>query len=357
MFKKTFVSLICIVAITGCGERQNNLSGATVGTLSLALEEAVNKKILPTASGFSSQATSFKSTAEGFCNTPSTTTLDALQQAWKSLSAQWYKLAIYNFGPVNNDLIFPRINFIDSLRLRGTNYKATVRDEITKNLASDATLDTTFFDNKNFNRVGLLALESLVFETAASEHSNVGLEIIAEYENSARKCEILKGLSSQIVKHATDIQNGWNVNHNETGKPFKTIFLNDELESGTPALTELIASIQGHLDYLQKRHVATVAAQISDYSWESITASIDEVDALLNGTQETTVSYFGLMTAAGFQSAVDQVKENIIVVRQNLQAEDATLLEISLGKLDGNLKREIPDGLEVQLGINFTDGD
>jgi hypothetical protein len=33
------------------------------------------------------------------------------------------------------------------------------------------------------------------------------------------------------------------------------------------------------------------------------------------------------------------------------------MLEISLGYLDGNFKREIPDSLELDLGINFSDGD
>ncbi len=354
--KTLLITLVFTTVITACGDSHNQVEGTT-GSLSSALEDVVNKTILPTVSSFSSQANQFNSSADAFCNTPSTETLETLQQGWKSLSRQWYKLAIYNFGPVNNDLIFPRINFIDSLRLRGTNYTQTVRDEITKNLASDKTLDAAFFDKQTFQRVGLLALESLVFETAAGEHSKISTEIIAEYENSTRKCEILKGLSNQIVKHATDIQNGWNIAHNETGKPYKTVFLNNELESGTPALTEFIVSIQGHLDYLQKRNVATVAAQIADYSWENITASIDEVDAVLSGTEQTDISFFGLMTSAGFQIAVDSVKENIVSIRQNLQDKDAELLEISLGKLDGNFKREIPSGLEVQLGINFTDGD
>lgn len=358
MFKNAFIYLTCIIVISGCGgDRKNDLVEATADTLSLAVEETVNKKILPTVALFSTQANQFDSSAEAFCDAPASATLETLQQDWKSLSVQWYKLAIYNFGPVNNDLIFPRINFIDSLRLRGTDYTATVRTEISNNLASDATLDTAFFDKQTFQRVGLLALESLSFETAAGEHSQVNAEIIAEYENETRKCAILKGLSEQIVNHATDIQKGWNVAHNETGKPYKTLFLNDELENGTPPLTELIGSIQAHLDYLQKRNVSKIAAQIADYSWESISASIDEVDTLLNGTEQTNVSFFGLMTSAGFQNAVNLVKENIATVRQNIQDRDSALLEISLGKLDGNFKREIPDGLEVQLGINFTDGD
>jgi len=72
---------------------------------------------------------------------------------------------------------------------------------------------------------------------------------------------------------------------------------------------------------------------------------------------DLTVSFIGLMDVTGFQVAIGSVKSNIAEIRQSIENEDAAMLDIALGKLDGNFKREIPDGLEVELGINFTDGD
>lgn len=357
-FKPFVLLLVSLSALISCdGTRENAPVENTEDNLSLAVENAVDKKIIPTVDGFVDQTGQLSTTAESFCATPDTDGLTTLQERWKSLSAQWYKLAIYNFGPLNDDQIFPKVNFIDSLRLRGTNYIETVRSENSNNIAGTHVLDEAFFDGQSFQKVGVLALESLVFETAASEHSKKPEDIVAEYGNSPRKCEILKGLSKQLVKHAGYIQNGWKSDHKASGKPFRTIFLNNEIADGTPSLTRLIASVQEHLDYLQKRCVATTAAQVSEYSWNNITSSIDEVETLLAGTDDSGPSFFGLMSSGGFQNAVDSVKENITRVRQDIQRKDVAALEVSLGKLDGNFKREIPDGLEVQLGINFTDGD
>jgi predicted lipoprotein len=339
------------------GTRENDPVEAAEDSLDKATETAVDKKIIPTVDAFSVQANQFSAQSVAFCDSSDENTLNALQAQWKSLSSQWYKLEIYRFGPLNDDLIFPKINFIDSLRLNGRNYVDTVRTEISKNIASADTLDEDFFDKQVFKNVGLLALESLSFETAASEHSKLPADIVAEYKNLPRKCEVLKGLSNQLVKHANYVQNGWNNDHKASGKPFRDLFISNQLEDGTPALTRLIASTQEHLDYLQKRNVATTAAQISEHSWDNITASIDEVEQLLAGVNESDLSYFDLMSSGGFQNSVGTVKENITRVRQDIQNKDAAALKVSLGKLDGNFKREIPDGLAVQLGINFIDGD
>lgn len=359
MMNKTIIlNLFFLLFLSACGgERENDAVKVTEDSLGRALEESVDKKIVPTTEEFSLRVSQFNASADGFCNATDENKLSVLQESWRSLSSQWYKLAIYNFGPVNDDVVFPKIIFIDSLRLRGTDYTETVRTTITNMNSSADTLDETFFDSLTFQKVGLLALELLVFETASSEHSVSSIDIVAEYQNLPRKCEILQGMAKQIEKHATYIRDGWLLIHKNTGKPFRTVFLNNELQDGTEPLAALIVSVQSHLDYLQKRNVATVAAQIADYSWESITASIDEIDVLLNGTNDTTISFFSLMESAGFENAVELVKDNISTVRQTIQDRDAALLEIVLGKLDGNFKREIPSGLKVELGINFTDGD
>ena len=63
------------------------------------------------------------------------------------------------------------------------------------------------------------------------------------------------------------------------------------------------------------------------------------------------------MTAGGFQISVEQINSNLEEVRLSIAAKNPDTLDIALGKLDGNLKRDIPDGLKVDLGINFSDGD
>lgn len=352
-----FCSLLPLI-ISGCdATRENDPIEATSDSLQLALEQAIDHTIIPAVKSFNDEAVQLEQDANAFCAFPSVDALATLQTQWKALSNAWYKLNPYNFGPLNDDIIFPKINFIDSLRLRGTNYTETVRAQTLTLLENDQTLDLDYFRNLSFQKVGLLPLESLIFETSDSSHSIEPSAIINDYENASRKCDILIGLAELMTETAKYVRTGWTENHKNEGTSFRSIFLNAELEDGTEPLTKLIASMQEHLDYLQKRSVVLISGKISGNSWENITASIDSIEQLLSGTEETSANFFQLMESGGYQNAVATVRENIAEIRQNILNKDDSLLEISLGKFDGNFKREIPDGLDVTLGINFSDGD
>ncbi|MCK5918216.1 MAG: hypothetical protein KAG34_07310, partial [Cocleimonas sp.] len=84
---------------------------------------------------------------------------------------------------------------------------------------------------------------------------------------------------------------------------------------------------------------------------------IDEIKQLLNGASNAQASFFDIMTGSGAENSVAIVKDNIIAIEASLQSKNSTQLNANLGLLDGNFKREIPNGLDVELGINFTDGD
>lgn len=358
MLKKLLTLTLASSLISGCGgTRENDPVEASTENLSIALEEVIDQSVLPAVNAFASQTTLYSAAADTFCASPSETNLAALQLAWKSTMESWFALANYNFGPLNDDLIFPKYTFIDSLRLRGTDYLETVRTEIATNMSGASELDQTFFDAQTFQKVGLLALESASFETAASEHSQLASDIVAEYINTAKKCAVLTGLAEHLQRQAEYVQNGWLSDHKGSGSAYRTLFLTDQLDDGTAPLTQLITAVQEHLDYLQQRNVATTAASLSEHAWLSISASIDEVESLLTGTDDTNISFFAIMESGGYQTAVATVQQNIAAVRQTIADQDPDMLEIQLGKLDGNFKREIPDGLNVELGINFSDGD
>lgn len=349
--------LVMSFLMVGCGERENDPVEASSDNLSLALEQAIEYSVIPAVEAMSAAAMSLSSAANTFCVNRNNANLITLQTRWKTVFVRWYALANYNFGPLNDDIIFPKINVIDSLRLRGTDYTATVRTEIANDLLNSVVLDVSYFDGKTFQKVGLLALESLVFETVSSEHSKTATDIVAEFESEARKCEMLLGLIAHLRKQTDYVQIGWLSDFNNTGVSFQNVFVNNQIEGGVESLTLLITSVQENLDYLKKRNVVTTAGQISSHSWVALAAAISEVEILLFGTASTTVSFISLMEVTGFQVAIGSVKSNIVEIRQSIENEDAVMLDIALGKLDGNFKREIPDGLEVELGINFTDGD
>lgn len=355
-----FFSLICLggaIALTGCGTRQNDPVQVDNESLTLALQQAIDYTVIAAVDDFQSKSIALQNQADTFCTGISGADLHALQDSWRDLYRQWFKLANYNFGPLNDDLVFAQYIYIDSLRLNGQNYLSTVRDAISADLASTDDLNESYFDSKNFDKVGLLALESAIFETSTIEHSTLNSNILDEYQNESRKCEILTQLALQVKKHADYVYNGWHVNHKSSGEAYRELFLNDELDDGTNNLTQLISSVQEHLDYLKQRHVASTGGQVSDDVWNALSATVDEIETLLKGTNETSISFFTLMESAGYQYAVELVQGTLDDLRTNISAQNVTDLETNLGLLDGYFKREIPDSLAIDLGLNFSDGD
>lgn len=350
--------LVTLLALSGCGgERANDPVPVSNDNLSAALVSAINLSVIPAVNGFAGQAQRLNSQANEFCENINEAGLETLQESWRELFKQWYRLINYNFGPLDDDLVFPNYIYIDSLRLRGTNYISTVRSDIAADIAGDDELNAAYYAGKTFQNVGLLALESAVFETSSGEHGNAAAEIIADYQNNDRKCDVLKGLANQLLLRAQAVKHGWETEFKESGTSYKELFLAGDLDDGSEPLTVLITSVQGYLDYLQQRNVAITAAPVAGIAWDGIAESIAEVETLLEGTDDTVFSFLGLMETAGFQLAADKVRDNISEINNAIERRDADMLEIALGKLDGNFKREIPDGLEVELGINFSDGD
>lgn len=357
------VFLTCLLAIgttisfLGCGARENDLPQATNENLAFALKQAVDNSILPAVEGFSTASTDLQNQSVILCESINESNLYALQQQWRSTYEAWFRLANYNFGPLNDDLVFPKYTFIDSYRFGGTNYTDTVRNAILNNLASDATLDSDFFNSQGFQKVGLLALELVVFETATAEHSTTLSDIVDEYQNQPRKCQLLLGLSQHLNAQATYVKQGWTVQAKNSTNNYRTLLVTDQLDDGTAAITKLLTSVQEYLDYLKKRNVATTVAPVSGHAWQALAVALDEVNQLLEGTSETSVSFFQIMEAGGLQNAVESIRAKLLEAENSIEAQDSEMLGVALGQLDGYFKWEIPQGLNVDLGISFSDGD
>ncbi len=184
--------------LTGCGgERANDEVSLNEGSLKKALELITTNTILPAVGQFSAQTQALADNADSFCAAPDSNTLNAVQQQWKNTADAWYQLLPFNFGPLDDDLVFPTYQYIDSYRLRGTDYTETVRTNISSWLAGSETLDETFFAAQTFQKVGLLALEVALFETSDTHSAEIS-DIVSEYTDNSRKCAALNGLSDYL---------------------------------------------------------------------------------------------------------------------------------------------------------------
>ncbi|MBW9260445.1 MAG: hypothetical protein K1566_03485 [Candidatus Thiodiazotropha sp. (ex. Lucinisca nassula)] len=354
--RNTSLIILCLLILSGCsGSRPNDPPELTADNLNLALQYAVDQSVIPAATAFNTQAVSFHTATDRFCSTINAVELEVLQRTWINLYEKWFHLANYNFGPLNDDLVFAKYTFIDSLRVRGTNYINTVRDEIDNLIAGSENLDESFFEQLTFNKVGLLALEVLSFEASGGAQSTLADDIIEDFQSNPRKCDILTGMALQLANNTDYVVQGWQSQHKDSERSYRTLFLNDQLDDGSNNLTQLLVSVQEHLDYLNKRNVLTTSASLSGIAWSGFSAAIDEIEILLEGNTE--VSFLGLMEAGGFSDSVSAVRETIATARTAINTRDTELLETNIAKLDGHFKREIPNGLDVELGINFSDGD
>ena len=348
---------LLISTLISCGTRENDAPVLTVDDFAITLEQTVDHTVIAASENFTQRSIKMQDAIENFCLNFDNASLVGAQSEWRQLNEAWFSLANFNFGPLNDDLIFPAYTFIDSLRLRGTNYIATARSEIQQNISENTALDTAFFNQQTFQKIGLLALEVALFETADNEQNTSSSAIIANFQKYPRKCEIIDGLSANLLQRAQYVQNGWKVNHLQTGEAYRQLLLSNRLEDGTEPLNRILTAVQEHLDYLQKRSVVSVSATLAQHSWQNINAAINTIEQLLNGSEKSTHSLFKLMTLATGELAVTTVKNNLQTAKNSITAQDSTALAIALSRLDGNFKREIPDALDVELGINFTDGD
>lgn len=343
--------------LVGCGEeRPNDDPTLTEGSLNLAIEQAIDNTVIAAVDTFAERTTAFNAEVASFCANPDASGLAAAQASWKQLHNAWGQLLPFNFGPLNDDLVFPMYIYIDSYRLRGTNYSETVRASISGWLAADDTLNYSYFASLNFQYLGLLPLELALFERS-SDQSQTSTDVLAEFVAAPRKCDMLAGLGTVLQEHVDYVQNGWHTSYLDSGTPYRTLILNGELDDGSSALVTLITSVQEYLDYLNQRSTVSAVAKVSGNNWSYATASIDVIGSLLAGTDATSVSFFDLMTASGNSGSVTTVESNLALARDAIDDLDVTTFNSAAATLDGNFKREIPDSLDVSLGINFTDGD
>ena len=343
--------------ISACGgERQNDAVAVSEGSLTLALGEITTQTIVPAVDDFYAQTQTLTSRAESLCSDINSANLLALQNQWRTTHSSWGSLSPFRFGPLTDNLITPAYLFIDSYRLRGDEYTATVREALTTAITGSSTLNTDYFTALAFNRTGLLAIEVAAFSTLDGS-SQTPADVIAELSSTPRKCDAIVGLSGALLQRAQHVYDGWHTEYLESGISFTEMLTSNALEDGTDAMTAIITSAQEYLDYMSNRDTVSNVAQLADNSWAYAQAGIDTINLLLAGNDNTSVSLYSLMRASGNSLNADAVEVNIAAAEEAIADQDATSFNAIAALLDGNFKREIPDSLDVSLGINFSDGD
>lgn len=347
-----------LVLASACDDGGGGESTSGLPTGSEIMRDTVETTIVPGVQGFAAEAQSMVTDAEAFCEDPGEAGILQLQARWRTLSESWNAIAAYNFGPLDDDVIVPKIIFIESMRQRGTDYTQTVRDGILRGLESTDTLDVDYFGRQTFDEVGILALEVLVFEDSRDGNSVALEDVLADYEASMRKCDFLLGVAGLLAADAAEVERGWTTEFGDSGEAFRDTMTGPSLADGTEPVAALLIALQQHLDYVKVRKLeVTLDARLSGHFYPNVLATLDSMEVLLRQPSEDSFGLLERMEATGNTAEVAIVTENFAMARVAAMDEDPTELTTAIGLLDGNLKREIPDALGVELGLTFTDGD
>lgn len=354
--RRMYFPLTCALLLSGCGgERQNDPAVLSDATLATALRQTTDLQIMTSVSQLALASTGFSAGVSAFCNDSTADSLSDVQADWRTLAHAWYRTSPFLFGPLNDDVVLPDYLYVDSLRQRGNDYTSTVRSDISGMVNSTDVLTQNYFSRKEFTKTGLLALEVALFETLDRDTDSA--LILTEFQNKPRKCEVLAGLATTLEGYTVNFDHEWTQAYASGTSAYRDLFLAGDTEDGSEPLTLLLTHVQEHLDYLKQRSVAVTAAQISGEAWALMDSTLESVAAVINGADGSTLSFYDLMIAAGETSAAATVLDNLERAKTAIAEQNSTDFAAACALLDGNFKRDIPDALAVQLGLNFSDGD
>jgi predicted lipoprotein len=365
-FKKVpfITTILTSLLLAACGGTGSSLSTHNT-ELNIAAIEAIDHTIIPAAYRFQQQVEALVNQSDFFCTTGQITTdnLVLLQEQWTKTNFAWFQLLPYRFGPMINNEVLPTYIFIDYHRQRGDNDSDTIRSNIDTLIASssDASYASTL-SQIGANSLGLLALEVTIFEEAANQ-SIAPRDIVFEFQNTPRKCQLLIDFGQKLLVRADTIHQGWTSNYRNTGKSYRDLLVNNQLEevlddeAGDSAIIKILLSVQEFYDYLGKRNVTTNVAQLSSSVWLAIDHALQNTEELLAGVESTTLSFDAVMANNRFEQTVANVKDNIQILRSALEERNAIDMKAAAAILDGHFKRDIPEALNINLGLNFSDGD
>jgi predicted lipoprotein len=354
--------LIAMFVLTGCGASSSSSSATTNTELEVAASNIIDNVIIPATNDFQTQAQKLDDDAHSFCSAMANLTnasLIGLQETWLATASAWYTLLPYKFGPMETSVIVPHYLYIDSYRNDHTDRSTNVANNISAIVADTDEITDDYFTNATPSSVGLLPIE-IIF--------NVYTDVNNYSTPNDRLCSLLKAYTTQLSYRANIIADGWSVNYRNSGESYRTLLLSKKLdivlddEDGSSAISKILVGIQDYFDYLTRRNVTTDQAKISDTIWRHLLASINSVNTVLNEDNNGYVNILALMINNGYEQEANTVKSNMALMLSTINinstsSTDPTNMKNAAALLDGNFKREIADGLGVNAGLNFSDGD
>ena len=377
MYMKTnYLTVTAFAALTillsACGSDTESTIDTPMSEVDLGVQASITNTVIPAINNFSQDITELNASIDSFCSNVNEANLTLLQTAWKESFISWYQLLPFQLGPlVLTDDNAAILNYIDFYRNSSVVLRTSNLNDINSGLnalMSGAAITETSLTNTLSKNVGLLVLETAIYSTLSD--STTTSDIVTEFSGPSKKCDIIQALGYALNERTSFIKSQWTMDYRGTGENYLNLFTNNELENfdygssfdndnkGTPASETLIVALQEFLDFVGNSDSLNELTRFSsDVLWDAYAASIGSIESILDQSANTELTLYAIMKSNGYEQDVETIQTSLTFIKQAIADKNTVDFIAGAKALDGNFKTSVIDGLNINKGLTFADGD
>ena len=374
--KSNYLTVTAFAALTillsACGSDTESTIDTPMSEVDLGVQASITNTVIPAINNFSQDITELNASIDSFCSNVNEANLTLLQTAWKESFISWYQLLPFQLGPlVLTDDNAAILNYIDFYRNSSVVLRTSNLNDINSGLnalMSGAAITETSLTNTLSKNVGLLVLETAIYSTLSD--STTTSDIVTEFSGPSKKCDIIQALGYALNERTSFIKSQWTMDYRGTGENYLNLFTNNELENfdygssfdndnkGTPASETLIVALQEFLDFVGNSDSLNELTRFSsDVLWDAYAASIGSIESILDQSANTELTLYAIMKSNGYEQDVETIQTSLTFIKQAIADKNTVDFIAAAKALDGNFKTSVIDGLNINKGLTFADGD
>jgi uncharacterized protein len=283
MYKYAIFSF-CLLFFASCKDRQNDPCASSFDQ-SAMLQNVGNNIILPRYTQFSSDVNALQTAINAFADAPDVAKLSAARTAWQTAYLSYQRVAMFEFGPAETELIRTSINSFPLFT-----------DRLNQTIAAGAAYDLNT-PTLEYAR-GFPALDYLLYGVAATD-----ADIVAMYSSdpqAAARSQYLRDVASHLQGKSQRVFDAWRA---DNGNYLLTFTTNTGVSTGT-SVSFLVNQLSANYETVKNAKLGTpIGAKVSYiaapnkveafYSGISLDLALEAVDAsqkLFLGIGETTAT-------------------------------------------------------------------
>jgi uncharacterized protein len=350
-----FLTLFGLGLLTAC---EKHLSSAQTNQPSLVTVQS--QLITPWHQSFASASSELKVRIVRFCQHPANPgEYQEARAAWLASMLAWQQVNLMKFGPISQDNQGAKVQFWPD------NYNL-VEKKVQALLSENEQITDEVLSNASEVVQGLSAMEFLLFDPQYTDSAAL----------SGKPCDLLRLAANRVETVATGLQNAW-----QKGSPgaWQPALLLAGSAAEKAALTDLVRTLVVSLEIIQNAKLAgpigsltnPEAKPLQSESWRSTSGKAALLIQLKGASALFEQGLAPFLKSLEQQSLRRNLQENLNTTILALEANPAELITLintetgrtllvssalALGKINGLLKHEIPQSLNLQMGFNSEDG-